>query len=131
LTVAGRIPAGAGRLRVAGHLLPGRAAWVRAHVGCVLVNDDATVLADLAEALRGRSEVVVIDGIDRLAGAHRDQATAMLRDAAASRSIAVFATASDETTARTILAEAGWASVPVLDTRPSRRAREESTEVTA
>lgn len=130
LAIAGRIPAEDGRLRVAGHLLPGRSAWVRAHVGCVLVDDADAALADLAEALRGRSEVVVIDGLDRLAGGQRDQATAMLRDAAAGRALAVFATASDAGAARAILAEAGWPTAETLDTRAPRRATE-ATEVTA
>ncbi|MEV4666313.1 MMPL family transporter [Microbacterium sp. LWO12-1.2] len=131
LAIAGRVPADSGRLRVVGHLLPGRAAWVRAHVGCVLVDDADAALLDLAEALRGTSELVVVDGIDRLAGGQRDQATAMLRDAAAARPLAVFATASDAGIARTILAEAGWPTADIIDTRMPRRAAEESTEVTA
>lgn len=131
LTIAGRIAPSDGRLRVAGHLLPGRGAWVRSHVGCVLVDDADAALADLAEALRGASEVVVIDGLDRLSGGRRDQATAMLRDAAASRPLAVFATASDVATARTVLTEAGWPAAQTLDTRASRRISAESTEVTA
>lgn len=131
LTIAGRIARSDGRLRVAGHLLPGRAAWVRAHVGCVLVDDADAALGDLAEALRGTSEVVVIDGLDRLTGGQRDQATAMLRDAAASRPLAVFATAADAASARTLLAEAGWPAAETLDTRGSRRITAETTEVTA
>ncbi|GGM41425.1 MMPL family transporter [Microbacterium saperdae] len=131
LAIAGRVPADSGRLRVVGHLLPGRAAWVRAHVGCVLVDDADAALLDLAEALRGRSELIVVDGLDRLTGGQRDQATAMLRDAAASRPLAVFATASDSGVARTILAEAGWPTADTIDTRTPRRAAEESTEVTA
>ena len=137
LAVAGRSPADGGRLRVAGHLLPGRAAWVRAHVGCVLVDDADAALLDLAEALRGTSAVVVIDGLDRLAGGQRDQAAAMLRDAAATRTLAVFATASDADAARTILAEAGWPSADVFDASSSsahattRRSSAESSEVTA
>ncbi|MGF6824041.1 RND superfamily putative drug exporter [Microbacterium sp. ZKA21] len=129
LAVAGRIAPDDGRLRVAGHLLPGRAAWVRAHVGCVLVDDTDAALADLREALRGRSELVVIDGIDLLGGAQRDQATAMLRDAAASRDLAVFATASDAYVGRAILADAGWPDADVVDTRFPHRT--ETTEVTA
>ncbi|MDQ0726391.1 efflux RND transporter permease subunit [Microbacterium sp. W4I20] len=131
LTIAGRIAPTDGRLRVAGHLLPGRAAWVRSHVGCVLVDDADAALGDLAEALRGTSEVVVIDGLDRLSGGQRDQATAMLRDAAASRPLAVFATASDADAARSILAEAGWPTAETLDTRAPRRTATESSEVTA
>lgn len=131
LTIAGRLTPADGKLRVAGHLLPGRAAWVRSHVGCVLVDDADAALGDLAEALRGKSQIVVIDGIDRLSGGPRDQATAMLRDAAASRTLAVFATASDADSARTTLAEAGWPDAQTLDTRAPRRSAAESTEVTA
>ncbi|WP_417540963.1 efflux RND transporter permease subunit [Microbacterium maritypicum] len=131
LTIAGRLTLADGKLRVAGHLLPGRAAWVRSHVGCVLVDDADAALGDLAEALRGRSQIVVIDGIDRLSGGQRDQATAMLRDAAASRTLAVFATASDADSARTTLAEAGWPDAQTLDTRAPRRSTAESPEVTA
>lgn len=131
LTIAGRLTPADGKLRVAGHLLPGRAAWVRSHVGCVLVDDADAALGDLAEALRGKSQIVVIDGIDRLSGGQRDQATAMLRDAAASRTLAVFATASDADSARTTLAEAGWPDAQTLDTRAPHRSAAESTEVTA
>lgn len=131
LTIAGRLTPSDGRLRVGGHLLPGRAAWVRSHVGCVLVDGEDAALDDLTEALRGRSRVVVIDGIDRLTDPQRDQATAMLRDAAAARPLAVFATAADPGTARATLAEAGWPDVQTLDTRASRRGVAESTEVTA
>jgi RND superfamily putative drug exporter len=130
LTLAGRIPPDDGHLRVAGHLLPGRAAWVRAHVGCVLVDGSDAAIDDLREALRGRSEVVVIDGLDRLTGARRDQATALLRDAATARPLAVFATASDADTALTVLTEAGWPAAETLDIRARRRAID-ATEVTA
>lgn len=131
LTIAGRLTPADGKLRVAGHLLPGRAAWVRSHVGCVLVDDADAALGDLTEALRGKSQIVVLDGIDRLSGGQRDQATAMLRDAAASRTLAVFATASDADSARTTLAEAGWPDAQTLDTRAPLRSAAESTEVTA
>jgi len=129
LAIAGRLAPDAGRLRVAGHLLPGRAAWVRNHVGCVLVDDADAALIDLREALRGAPTLVVIDGIDRFTGGQRDQATAMLQDAAAaaaaradagtSSRLAVFATASDAALARTILAEAAWLDASVVDLHPS------------
>lgn len=131
LTVAGRLTPGDGRLRVAGHLLPGRAAWVRAHVGCVLVDDPDAAAPDLAEALRGRTELVVVDGIDRLGGAARDQLAARLRDAAARRPLAVFATAVDAAAARSFLTDAGWPSADTLDLRDPQRAAADTTEVTA
>ncbi|KDA04946.1 transporter [Microbacterium sp. CH12i] len=132
LAVAGRIAPDDGRLRVVGHLLPGRAAWVRNHVGCVLVDDTDAALNDLKEALRGKSKLVVIDGIDRFTGGQRDQITAMLQDAAASRTLAVFATASDADAARTILAEAAWPSAHMIDITTAAHARRtDSTEVNA
>jgi RND superfamily putative drug exporter len=100
-------------------------------VGCVLPGDDAPVLADLREALRGRSELVVIDGADRLRGGERDQVAAMLRDARSRRELAVFATAADPDAARSLLADAGWPSADVLDTRAPRPSAAETTEVPA
>lgn len=83
MTIAGRLAPTGGRLRVAGHLLPERAAWVRSHVGVALLTDTDDPLTELAHALRGSARIVVIDGLDRLEGqALRDQAAALLRDAA-------------------------------------------------
>lgn len=119
LAIAGRTPIAAGNLRVDGHLLPGRGAWVRAHVGCVLAgepeSDAPPALSQLREALRGNSRVVVIDGLDTLSPATADQAIAMLRDARASRPIAVLATAKDSQAASEILHSAGWAAPGALD----------------
>jgi RND superfamily putative drug exporter len=81
LTVAGRLTPSDGLLRVAGHLLPERAAWVRAHVGVALLADADDPVRELRRALRGRTSLVVIDGIDTLDHAQRDQAAALLRDA--------------------------------------------------
>ena len=81
LTVAGRIEPGEGRLRVAGHLLPGRAPWVRAHVGVALLDGATDPLSELRRALSGGTTLVAIDGLDTLTGADRDQAAALLRDA--------------------------------------------------
>ncbi|MFT4259586.1 MAG: hypothetical protein QM568_08170, partial [Microbacterium sp.] len=81
LALSGRLAPDAGRLRVAGHLLPGRAAWVRAHVGAVIVTDAGGTASALSEALRGCTPLVVIDGLDRLGDAERDQVAALLRDA--------------------------------------------------
>lgn len=83
LTVAGRLTPSDGQLRVAGHLLPERAAWVRAHVGVALLADADDPVRELRRALGGRTTLVVIDGIDVLDAAQRDQAAALLRDAQA------------------------------------------------
>ena len=85
LMVAGRLDPSAGRLRVAGHLLPGRAPWVRAHVGIALLAGAEDPVAELRHALAGGTRLLAVDGLDALHGADRDQAAALLRDAAVSR----------------------------------------------
>ncbi|GAA4478888.1 MMPL family transporter [Microbacterium panaciterrae] len=118
LAIAARVPS-QGRLRVAGHLMPGRGAWVRAHVGCVIVDGNGSGSADplreLRDALRARTTLVVIDGADRLTLAQSEQASAMLRDAAARGPLAVLATAEDVDTAQALLADAGWADPQIRD----------------
>ncbi|MDQ0613867.1 RND superfamily putative drug exporter [Microbacterium sp. W4I4] len=114
LAVAGRMKTDAGMLRVDGHLLPGRAAWVRARVGIALLSEpDAATQA--AEALRGRAGLVVLDGVDRLTSAERDQVAARLRDAGPD--LAVFVTATDADSARALLTEAGRSAASVVDLR--------------
>lgn len=81
LAIAGRLTPSDGLLRVAGHLLPGRAAWVRAHVGVALLAESEDRLRELRRALAGRASLIVIDGLDALDAAERDQAAALLRDA--------------------------------------------------
>ncbi|WP_424449194.1 MMPL family transporter [Microbacterium arborescens] len=82
LTVAGRLRVDEGRLRVGGHLLPERAPWVRSHVGLALLEGAADPIGELRRATAGGTTIVVVDGLDLLAGADRDQAAAVLRDAA-------------------------------------------------
>jgi RND superfamily putative drug exporter len=118
LTIAGRLAPSDGRLRVAGHLLPGRSAWVRAHVGVALLTDPdgaADPLRELRRALAGGTRIVVIDGLDTLVGADRDQAAALLRDAAVARKerrgdarspLTVVATARRDGAALDLLADA-------------------------
>ncbi|MFJ4224201.1 MMPL family transporter [Microbacterium sp. NPDC089695] len=113
LAIAGRVTPDDGRLRVAGHLLPGRAAWVRAHVGAVLAADGAAAASELDEALRGRPTVVVIDGVDRLSRADRDQVAARLRDADPSTALVVTAVSADP--ARDLLESAGRPSPLLID----------------
>ncbi|WP_374312436.1 efflux RND transporter permease subunit, partial [Microbacterium sp.] len=64
LTVAGRLTPSDGLLRVAGHLLPERAAWVRAHVGVALLGDADDPVRELRRALRGRTWRGVLDRND-------------------------------------------------------------------
>ncbi len=129
LALAGRA-ALEGRARVGGHLLPGREAWVRAHVGVALLEGSAQPVRDLRRALGGRPRILVIDGFDALLpGSTHDQAAAALRDAAAATpglSLVVASTHPDA--AQTLLSEAGWPASPVLDiTAPSGAPRRDAT----
>lgn len=115
LMAAGRIAPSDGTLRVGGHLLPGRAAWVRAHVGVALLDGAADPLRELRRALAGGTRLVAIDGLDTLGGADRDQAAALLRDAAALDSrLTVVASARRDGPALDLLADAHRPSVTAL-----------------
>ncbi|MEV7631727.1 MMPL family transporter [Microbacterium sp. NPDC089318] len=103
LVLGGRVKPDAGRLRVTGHLLPGRAAWVRAHVGVALL-DGPDAQAQLSEALRGRTELVILDGVERVSASDRDQLAARLRDAG--DDLAVVFTTTDPDAAQHLLADA-------------------------
>nr|WP_201469000.1 efflux RND transporter permease subunit [Microbacterium hydrocarbonoxydans] len=128
LTIAGRVAPEGGRLRVAGHLLPGRAAWVRAHVGTVLAADAGGLSADLSEALRGGPALVVIDGVDRISRSERDQLAARLRDADATT--AVLMTALAPSVALDVLADAGRATPETIDVdRPAAHREPASSAV--
>ncbi|MCR2764580.1 MMPL family transporter [Microbacterium sp. zg.B48] len=112
-----------GRARVGGHLLPGREAWVRAHVGVALLDGSAQPVRDLRRALAGAPRIVVIDGVDALTPAGvRDQAAAVLRDAAsAAPEMALIVASASPEAARGLLADAGWPDAPVLDVTVTRR----------
>lgn len=129
LVLAGRVKPDAGRLRVSGHLLPGRAAWVRAHVGVVLL-DQPDASAQLAEALRGQPALVILDGVGRLSASDRDQLAARLRDAG--DGLAVLLTTPDPDAAQHLLLDAGRAPASVTDLRESAEIpTSDPTEVTA
>ncbi len=116
LALAGRA-ALEGRARVGGHLLPGREAWVRAHVGVALLDGSAPPVRDLRRALAGGPGILVIDGLDALIpGAGHDQAAAVLRDAASGTpGLTLIVASTRPDAARALLAEAGWRDAPVLD----------------
>ncbi|MBO0981743.1 efflux RND transporter permease subunit [Microbacterium sp. SD291] len=128
LAVAGRLTPDDGRLRVAGHLLPARAAWVRAHVGAVIVTDAGAPASELTEALRGRPSVVVIDGADRLSAAAHDQLAARLRDADAGT--AVLLTAVSTAPALALLSSARRGPVDVIPPPHPGSAADADTEST-
>ena len=144
LTLAARIAPTGGRLKVAGHVLPGRAAWVRAHVGVALLGTAADPARELRSALRGGTRTVVVDGLDATpAPGSRDQLTAVLRDAAHRGPVTVVASAADPEAARAILADAGRTGIRTLELTasgtplhpaadaPGRPAPATRTEVTA
>jgi len=125
LTLTGRAKADAGMLRIDGYLLPGRAAWVRSRVGIAMLGE-ADSSAQVAEALRGRTSLVILDGVDRLTPADRDQLAARLRDAGPD--VAVLATATDAAAAQALFADARRTPASVVDLRtPSRTSADTPT----
>lgn len=112
LVLGGRVKPDAGKLRVTGHLLPGRSAWVRAHVGVALLDEPDTG-AQLGEALRGRTRLVILDGVERIPASDRDQLVARLRDAG--DDLAVVFTTTDPDAAQRLLVDAGRAQASVTD----------------
>ncbi|MDT0180520.1 MMPL family transporter [Microbacterium sp. ARD31] len=122
LVVAGRLAPDEGRIRVAGHLLPGRAAWVRGHVGLALLGDADDPVREIRSALDGRPSLIVIDGVDALDAPRRDQAAALLRDASArlaatDDTLTIVATARSEGAALALLAEAHRPRIDALALR--------------
>ena len=118
LAIAGRVTPTDGLLRVAGHLLPGRAAWVRAHVGVALLTAEPAPARALRDALRGGTRLVVLDGADTLDAAERDQLAALLRDArqaAAPDALTVVATGSDPVVSARLFSDAGWDTTQRID----------------
>jgi RND superfamily putative drug exporter len=116
LALAGRAPL-EGAARVGGHLLPGREAWVRSHVGVAMLEGSAQPLRELRRALAGRPRIVVIDGLDALApGAALEGASTALRDAAASvPGLTIVASSTRPDAARALLVDAGWIDVAIVD----------------
>jgi RND superfamily putative drug exporter len=124
---------------VGGHLLPERAAWVRAHVGVALLADAEDRVQALRRALGSRARLVVIDGADVLDAAERDQAAALLHDSAealraASDSdarLTLVVTARSESAVLALLADAHRADVSSLALRPGTTQTTTTAEVTA
>src|SRR5690606_3042246 len=116
-----------------GHLLPGRAAWVRRHTGVALLGaedadtdagDGVSPVTQLRRSLAGRPSIVVIDGLDTITDpAGRDQVAAILRDArararAAGRSLTLIAGAAEHPDeVRSLLASALDVPTRTLDLR--------------
>lgn len=128
LAIAGRLAPTGGRLRVAGHLLPERAAWVRAHAGVALLHATADPLDELRHALRGRTSLVVIDGADAFGDRQREEAARMLRDAG---DVTVIVSAADADAAQALLTDAGRPHAPVIDLNRTRSSALSSAEVMA
>jgi RND superfamily putative drug exporter len=138
LTAAGRLAPSDGLLRVAGHLLPEKAAWVRAHVGLALLSDGGDRVAALRRALGGKATLVVVEGVDALDAAERDQAAAVLRDAAdALRAVddtarlTLIVTGRTESAALALLADAHRPDVTSLALRTAASQTTTTSEVNA
>lgn len=139
LAVAGRIDPDEGRMRIGGHLMPGRGTWVRAHVGLALLGGSADPVDEVRRALAGRTRIVAIDGLDAVEDAARDQIAALLRDAAersrerrgdARSPLTVVASARHEGVALAVLADAHRPDVTSL-TLQTRLTAPTSPEVIA
>jgi RND superfamily putative drug exporter len=122
LTIAGRVAPTGGRIKVDGHLLPGRAVWVRGRAGVALLAGAADPAAEIRRALKRRTRLLVIDGLDAAASAGtRDQVTAQLRDAASiTPDLTIVATAASPAAVRALLSEAGRAA-DVIDVAAAPR----------
>ncbi|GAA5088988.1 hypothetical protein GCM10025760_12210 [Microbacterium yannicii] len=138
LTLAGRLAPTDGKLRVAGHLLPERGAWVRAHVGLALLGDTEDRLPALRRALAGKATLVVVEGVDALDAAERDQAGALLRDAASALRggggngmLTVVVTSRSESAALALLADAHRPDVASLALRSGAPLTTPTAEVNA
>ena len=131
LTVAGRLAPDDGLLRVGGHLLPGRAAWVRAHVAVALFTGADDPVRDLRRALRGAPRIVVVEGLDTLDAAERDQAAALLRDASrpGGDALTLVVTAASDAAVFGLLADARRTAPSTLPLRA--HAHPTTAEVTA
>jgi RND superfamily putative drug exporter len=128
LAISGRLATTDGRLRVAGHLLPERAAWVRAHVGLALLRTSPDPLDELRLALRGRTSLVVVDGLDSLTDAERREAAQLLRGAP---DVALVVSAADAEPAQALLTAAGRPPASVVAVDPTRTSALSSAEVMA
>ncbi|MDQ7879482.1 MMPL family transporter [Microbacterium sp. QXD-8] len=137
LTLAGRLAPTDGKLRVAGHLLPERAVWVRAHVGLALLGDTDERLPALRRALAGKATLVVVEGVDALDAAERDQAGALLRDAASALRrggdgvLTLVVTSRSESAALALLADAHRPDVASLTLRSGAPLTTPTAEVNA
>ena len=121
LAIAARLTPAGGRLRVAGHLLPGRGAWVRAHVGVALLDGAPDPAALVREALERRTRLIVLDGLDTVSPAAADQIAAVLRDADRSLGpvtpLTIVASARDAAAARSMLSDAGFSAPGTTEIR--------------
>jgi RND superfamily putative drug exporter len=113
--IAGRVSPTEGRLRVAGHLLPGREAWVRGHVAVARLDAADDPVIELRRAVGSDSGLLAVEGFDAVAhGALRDQAAATLRDAADAEPRTLVVSAADPGAARAVLVDAGWTDISTV-----------------
>lgn len=97
LALAGRLRTTAGRLKVAGHVLPEQSVLVRPSVALVRVADEADVEAGITAALRRRTRVLVVDGLEAApATATRQGVLELALRLARERDLAVVVTVSPD-----------------------------------
>ena len=87
----------------------------------VIVADAETTASELSEALRGRPSLLVIDGVDRLGRAARDQLAARLRDADPALAVVLTALSPEPALAVLESAERPAPSLIELDAPAERR----------
>lgn len=114
LTIAGRLAPTQGRIKVEGHLLPERSAWVRPRVGVALLHNNDDPAGELREAFDGGSRVVVVDALDSIETqslAAQDQSLEVVRR---SGEVTLIVSASDAAFAERALGDAGRSAITVL-----------------
>jgi len=104
-------------------------------VGLALLGDAGERVPALRHALAGRASLVVIDGVDTLDAAERDQAAALLRDATQSllddARLTLVLTARTESAALALLADAHRPDVAAIALRAGSTQTTRSAEVNA
>ncbi|HET7689260.1 MAG TPA: MMPL family transporter [Nocardioidaceae bacterium] len=98
LTVAGRVHLTDGKLKVAGYVVPQQMIMMRPAVSLIRLTDEEEPLGAVAGAVNGRTKVLVVDGLDKVASVEdRDVLLAEIRELAHNKDVAALVTLSRET----------------------------------
>ncbi|MFC0196440.1 hypothetical protein ACFFIR_06160 [Microbacterium arthrosphaerae] len=111
---------------------------MREHVGLGRVGDGEDQLGALRRALAGKTTLVVVEGVDALDAAERDQAAAVLRDAASAlrasdddARLTLVVTSRTESAALALLADAHRPDVTSIALRSATPQTTTTAEVNA